>query len=155
MRRKKDRAVESVGRWGQLAHGRDAESHARGTLIYAPGQESQELLLLSGGQVALYLLSPEGRVLTLRVVEAGQLFGQVAVADGGAYDSFAGALTPVRLYRIARADVLQMIDRDSTLGLALLEDLGQHRMIVSRLLEIDRSTITLVNWRGLEELAQG
>ena len=31
-------------------------------------------------QVALYLLSPEGRTLTLRVLEPGQLLGLVAVA---------------------------------------------------------------------------
>jgi CRP-like cAMP-binding protein len=218
MRRKKDHETESVGAWGQLAQARDAESYPRGTLIYAPVQEARELMLLSSGQVALYLLSPEGRALTLRVVEPGQLFGHVAVADGGAYDTFAEALSRVRLYRIDRAEVLRLIDQDAGLALALLENLGQHRLLVSRrldevafksvparlasllldmaksqggpqsshlprrshrqlaeminayretvtkvinqfraarLLEIDRSTITLVNRPRLEELAQG
>jgi CRP-like cAMP-binding protein len=218
MGRKKDHETESTGVWGELAQARDAESYTRGSRIYAPDQEARDLMLLSSGQIALYLLSPEGRTLTLRVVEPGQLFGHVAVAGEGAYDTFAEALSRVRLYRIERAEVLRLIDKDPQLGLALLEDLGRHRLIVSqrldevafksvparlasllldmarsqggpqssrlprrshrqlaeminayretvtkvinqfraaRLLEIDRSTITLVNLRGLEELAQG
>jgi CRP/FNR family transcriptional regulator, cyclic AMP receptor protein len=217
MRRNKDRGAENVGAWGQLVRGRDAESFARGATIYTPDQPADDLLLLSSGQVGLYLLSPEGRALTLSVREPGQLFGQVTLADDGPYDTFAEALRAVRIYRIARADVYQMIEQQPELGLALLEDLGQHRLVVSRrldevafksvparlagllldmaqtqgdqpsrvprrshrqlaeminayretvtkvinqfraarLLEIDRSTITLVNLRGLEELAQG
>lgn len=218
MRRKQDRAVGSVGAWGQIAQGREIERYPRGATIYTPDQQAGDLLLLSSGQVALYLLSPEERTLTLRVVEPGQLFGQVAIGDGGMYDTYAVALAPVQLYRVARADVLALLDHSPALALALIEDLGQHRLMVSRrldevafksvparlasllldmarsqggpqpsrlprrshrqlaeminayretvtkvinqfraarLLEIDRSTITLVNWRGLEELAQG
>jgi hypothetical protein len=96
MRRKKQQPVESVGIWGQLAQGRDVETAARGTVIYAPEQPARELLLLRSGQVALYLLSPESRPLTLRVLEPGQIFGHVVIGDGGSYDTFAEALTPVR-----------------------------------------------------------
>jgi CRP-like cAMP-binding protein len=218
MRRNKDRAAESVGAWGELAQGRDAESHPRGSVIYTPDQPAQHLILLSSGQVALHLLSDEGRALTLRVMQPGQLFGHVALAEAGPYDTFAEALTAVTLYRIQHDALPPMIERQPALGLALLEDMGRHRLEVShrldevafksvparlatllldmaqsqgsaqpsrvprrshrqlaeminayretvtkvinqfraaRLLEIDRSTITLVNMRGLEELAQG
>jgi CRP/FNR family transcriptional regulator, cyclic AMP receptor protein len=218
MRRKKHQTIDNVGVWGQLAQGRDVESAARGTIIYAPDQPAQALLLLQSGQVALYLLSPEGRTLTLRVLEPGQLFGHVAIGDGGAYDTFAEALTPVRFARVGRDQAHGMIERDGPLALLVLEDLGRHRLAISRrleevafksvparlasvlldlaqpgggtqtaqlprrshrqlaeminayretvtkvikqfraarLLEIDRSTITLLNRPRLEELAQG
>jgi len=218
MRRKSYQDVDKVGAWGRLVEGRDVESAARSTVLYTPEQPAQELLLLRVGQVALYLLSPEDRILTLRVVDPGQIFGHVAVADGGAYDTFAEAITPARFSRIPRDAVLGMIEDDAALALALLEDLGEHRLAVSRrldevafksvparlasvlldlarpegnaqnnrlprrshrqlaeminayretvtkvikqfraarLLEIDRSTITLLNRPGLEELAQG
>lgn len=218
MRRKQERIAGSVGRWGHLAQGRSVERYARGTTIYTPDQAAQDVLLLNSGQIALYLLSPERRTLTLRVIEPGQLFGHVAIAEESTYNTFAETLTPVQVYRIARNDVRALADRDPTLMLALIEDLGQHRLTISRrldevtfksvparlasllldmarsqggpqpsrlprrshrqlaeminayretvtkvinqfraarLLEIDRSTITLVNWRGLEELAQG
>ena len=69
MRRKKDCVVESVGAWEQIVQGREAESFSRGSLIYRPDQPARDLLLLIGGQVGLYLLSSEGRALTLRVME--------------------------------------------------------------------------------------
>jgi CRP/FNR family transcriptional regulator, cyclic AMP receptor protein len=218
MRRKKQQSVESVGIWGQLAQDRDVEAAPRGAVIYAADQPARELLLLRSGQVALYLLSPESRPLTLRVLESGQIFGHVAVGDGGSYDTFAEALTAVRFSRIPRDEALQLIERDTALALPLLEDMGRHRLAISRrldevafksvparlasllldmaqpeggsptarlprrshrqlaeminayretvtkvikqfraarLLEIDRSTITLLNRPGLEELAQG
>ena len=218
MGRKQDQGAESLGPWEQLVQRHGAETSPRGTVIYTPDHQAQDVILLSSGQVALYLLSPEERALTLRVVEPGQLFGHIAMAGDGAYDTYAEALTRVRFYRVPHADVVSQIERDSALGMALLEELGQHRLIVSRrldevafksvparlasllldmakshdgpqsarlprrshrqlaeminayretvtkvinqfraarLLEIDRSTITLVNLRRLEELAQG
>jgi CRP-like cAMP-binding protein len=219
MRRNKGRVTEQVGVWAQLAQGRDAADYSRGSLIYTPKEPAEELMLLSSGQIGLHLISSEGRSLTLRVIEPGQLFGQIALAEDGCYDTFAEALTPVTVYRVQRDELLQIIERDPALGLALLEDLGRHRQAVShlfdevafksvparlatllldmaqnqhggaepsrvprrshrqlaeminayretvtkvinqfraaRLLEIDRSFITLVNPRGLEELAQG
>jgi CRP-like cAMP-binding protein len=214
----KGRAAENVGAWGQLTQGHDAVSYPRGRLIYRPDQPAQELMLLSSGQVDLHLTSDEGRALTLRVIEPGQLFGQIALADAEVYDTFAEALAPITVYRIRRDTLLSLIEREPALGLALLEDFGRHRQAVShlfdevafksvparlatllldmaqsqgaaepsrvprrshrqlgeminayretvtkvinqfraaRLLEIDRSFITLVNPRGLEELAQG
>jgi CRP-like cAMP-binding protein len=218
MRRDNGRATQEIGAWEMLAHGRNTDDYARGQIIYAPDQPATDLLLLLSGQVGLHLMSDEGRALTLRVVEPGQLFGQVALADAGVYDTFAEALAPIAVFRVPRADALALIERDPALGLELLEDLGRHHQAVShlfdevafksvparlatllldmaqsggdaqpsrlprrshrqlaerinayretvtkvinqfraaRLLEIDRSFITLINPRGLEDLAQG
>ncbi len=218
MLRNDGRATEEVVVWGRLAEGRDAVGYPRGHFIYSPDRPAEELHLLTAGQVALHLMSDERRALTLRVIEPGQLFGQIALAGDGAYDTFAEALTPVSTYAIPRDEALAQIERDPALGLALLEDLGRHRQAIShlfdevafksvparlatllldmaqsqgsaqpsrlprrshrqfaerinayretvtkvinqfraaRLLEIDRSFITLLNPRGLEELAQG
>ncbi len=218
MRQQNGRATEEDGVWGQLAAGRSAVSYPRGALVYTPDQPATDLLLLNSGQIGLHLISDEGRALTLRVVEPGQLLGQIALATAGNYDTFAEALTPTTLYRIPRDEALAMIERNPALGLELLEAIGAHHLTVShlfdevafksvparlatlllgmaqsdgnaqlsrlprrshrqlaerinayretvtkvinqfraaRLLEIDRSFITLINPRGLEELAQG
>lgn len=218
MRRKKDRAAGNVGKWGRLTEGYSADRYPRKSLIYTPDQPARELLLLSSGQVRLYLRSAEGRTLTLRVLEPGQLFGLVALNGDDTYDTYAQALSPAQIYQLDRAAVRQVIEHDPALGAALLNDLTQHYASVShrleevafksvparlasllldmartqgdahssrlprrshrqlaemintyretvtkvinqfraaRLLEIDRSTITLVNLPMLEELAQG
>ena len=99
MRRSQARVIEDVGVWGQIAQGRDPVSYARGNMIFTPDQPAETVLLLSSGQVGLHLSSDEGRALTLRVIEPGLLFGQIALADSGTYDTFAEALTPVTVYR--------------------------------------------------------
>jgi CRP-like cAMP-binding protein len=219
MGRQKERGQDVFGAWAQIAVDQIIEHLPRGSMIYTPDQPASELLLLCQGQVSLYLTDSGKRSLVLRVIEPGRLFGHVALAgEGGDYDTFAAALTPVRFCRIPRAKLTKMITRDADMAMALLEDLGQHRLLVSnqldevafksvparlaalllamagnggdpfaldvprrshrqlaeminayretvtkvlnqfraeRLLEINRSTITLVNRSGLEELAQG
>jgi CRP-like cAMP-binding protein len=207
----------SAGVWGGLFAGRRAESYTRDSTIYTPEDAADRLFLVESGQVSLHLRSPEGRPLTLRVVEPGAIFGHVAVGDGGQYDSFAEALVASRLLQVPAHDVPGVLVRDPALGVALLADVAQHRAIVSeriddvsfksvparlaslllemaqrqggphadyiprhshrqlaeminayretvtkvinqfrdaRLLEIERTTITLLNLRRLEELAQ-
>jgi CRP-like cAMP-binding protein len=129
------RAAEQLGAWEQLTEGRSASAHARGRLIYTPAQPAGELLLLASGQVGLHLLSDEGRALMVRLIEPGELFGQIALAEAGTYDTFAQALTPISAYHIPRAEALALIEHDPALGLALLEDIGRHRQVVSRLFD--------------------
>jgi CRP/FNR family cyclic AMP-dependent transcriptional regulator len=191
----------------------DSEHFSRGTQIYAPGQPARDLLVLNSGKVGLFLRSEEGRSLTLRMVEPGQIFGHVALADE-AYDAYAEALSEVRVQRVDGDAARAAIAGHPSLGLALLEELGRYRQVVSerldevafksvparlasllldlsqrhgggsvprhshrqlaeqinayretvtkvinqfraaRLLEIENTTITLLNMRRLEELAQ-
>lgn len=121
--------------WARLVEGRATEQLARGSTIYTPEQPARELFLLIEGQVSLYLFEPDRRPLTLRVVQPGHLFGQVAAVGEEPYDSVAEAITPVRMYRIDGKSVAAKMATDGELALALLEDLGTHRLAVSRCLD--------------------
>lgn len=209
--------TDVFGPWRRLFQDAIVERLPKGTGIYTPAQSADDLLLLADGSVGLHIVAPEGRTLMLRVVEPGQIFGHVAMADPGTYDTYAEAETPVRLYRVSRDDLSRSIATEPEVALELLDDLSQHRLGVSRLLdevafksvparlatllldmarnhgvqsaqlprrshrqlaemvnayretvtkvinqfraahllEIDGSTIRLLNQRGLEELAQG
>ncbi len=211
-----DRSAETPGRWGELIAGHDAESIERKTLIYTPGSAADALFVLVSGQVDLYLRSDEGRMLTLQSVLPGHVFGTVALANDGGYDTYAQATGQSRLYRILSAQAAAIAEANPALGMSLMQELTQYRAVVShridevafksvparlaslllelasgqgsamsvprhshrqlaeminayretvtkvfnqfrdaRLLEVDRSTITLVNLRRLQELAQG
>lgn len=130
-----NRAAEHGSAWQQLADHRAVEGFTRGTLIYAPDQPANDLFLVASGRVGLYLRSSEGRSLTLHVVEAGQLFGLVSVADGGSYDSYAEATSAVQVYRIPAAEMTALVESEPALGLKLVEDLGRHRATVSQRLD--------------------
>lgn len=203
--------------WSPLVVGRTGERAERGTLIYTPGHAADALFVLQSGTVSLHLRSEEGRTMTLRLIEAGQVFGHVGAGDETYYDTFAEATSPVQYVRISRHELADLLARTPELGIALVEDMALHRAVISRrldevafksvparlasllldlarrhggphaasvprhshrqlaeminayretvtkvinqfrdarLLEIDRSSITLVNVRRLEELAQ-
>lgn len=203
--------------WSPLIAGRTSERAERGTLIYTPDHAADALFVLQAGTVSLHLRSGEGRTMTLRLIEAGQVFGHVGAGDETCYDTFAEATSPVQYVRIARHELADLLARTPELGIALVEDMALHRAVISRrldevafksvparlasllldlarrhggphaasvprhshrqlaeminayretvtkvinqfrdarLLEIDRSSITLVNVRRLEELAQ-
>jgi CRP-like cAMP-binding protein len=78
------------------------------------------------------MLSASGRVLTLWVVEAGQVFGHSVLAGSRTYDTFAEAIKSARVIAVPRESVLQALASQPALGLALIEELGQHRLTVSR-----------------------
>ncbi len=189
-----------------------------GALCYTPDDLASEMLLVVQGRVSLSLREPEGRALHLRAIEASQVFGHSAVTGDDCYDTFATAAVPTTVIRMPAAAVRAAALRDAGLALALLQDIGQHRITVglkleevafksvparlasllldmaqthggtvaqvlprlshrqlaeminayretvtkvinqfrdARLLEIDASTIRLVNMHRLEELAQG
>lgn len=118
--------------WAALEPQGVAQLLRRHSTIYTPGQPAHALFLLQSGQVSLQLLSAEGRVLTIKVVEPGQLFGH-SVLDGGArYDTYAEALKPVRLVAVPRPAVFAALNANPLLGPAMIEVLGQHRLNVSR-----------------------
>ncbi len=127
--------AEVLGTWGQLAQGRSPERFERGTPIYTPDQAAQDVLLLSNGQVGLFLSGPEDRTLMLREVEPGQLFGHMALTGDETYDTHAEALAPSLLYRIPHTEAVELMNQDPDLALALLDDVGQHRAAVSRRLD--------------------
>jgi CRP-like cAMP-binding protein len=111
------------------------QSFRRHSYVYTAGQPAHALFLLQAGQVSLQMHSSEGRILTIKVVEPGQMFGFSAIELGGQYDTFAQALQPARLVSVPRAAVLEAIATSPGFGVALIEQLGQHRLTVSRRLD--------------------
>lgn len=103
--------------------------------IYATDQPAQTLFLLHSGQVSLQLLSPQGRALTLQVVEPGQLFGHMALVAAANYDSAAEATRTSEVTALTQGDMRRLMLAQPALALDLLKELGQYRQSVSQRLE--------------------
>jgi CRP-like cAMP-binding protein len=118
--------------WAALESLGVAQSFRRHSYIHTPTQPTYALYLLVAGQVSLQMLSSGGRVLTLRVIEPGQIFGHSVLEGAATYDTYAEALSPVRVVTVQRAALFDLIQREPAMGVALIELLGQHRLTVSR-----------------------
>ncbi|MFP4438754.1 MAG: Crp/Fnr family transcriptional regulator [Chloroflexaceae bacterium] len=132
MASRQSRLAQQQALWKWLEPYGSVQSFRRHNFIYTPSQTAQSFYLLQSGQVSLQMLSASGRVLTLWVVEAGQVFGHSVLAGSRTYDTFAEAIKPARVVTVPRESVLQALASQPALSLALIEELGQHRLMVSR-----------------------
>ena len=93
------------------------------------------LFVIREGQVALNLLSPEGRTLTVRVVKAGDIFGHAALLSDGTFDTVAQALEPTTVAAVRHDMLDELMSQRPALALGLMEDLGRHSQRLSQRLE--------------------
>jgi CRP-like cAMP-binding protein len=107
----------------------------RHTVMYTPDQSAQTLFLLRAGQVTLQLISGEGRALTIQVIEAGQLFGHLALVAQARYDTSAEASKPGELIAVGRGQLRRLLIERPPLALALLDELGSYQHTISRRLD--------------------
>lgn len=122
-------------RWDELERRGIVRRFIKGGTIYVPEEAASELYVIKDGRVALNLLSPEGRTLTVRVVKTGEIFGHAALLSDGTYDTFAQALRPTMVAAVRRDDLEELMAQRPALALALIDDLGRHSKALSRRLE--------------------
>ncbi len=119
-------------RWDDLERRGMTRRYVKGGIIYAPDEPATELYLIKEGRVALNLLSPEGRTLTVRVVRAGEIFGHATLLSDGAFDTYAEALRPTTVATIRRDTLEELMIARPALALGLMDDLGRHSQALSR-----------------------
>lgn len=76
-----------------------------GQIFFAPEEAGDRLYLLRRGRVRIYKLSPEGRALTLLILEPSSLFGEMALAEDWVHDTFAESMTECSIGTIRRDDL--------------------------------------------------
>jgi CRP/FNR family cyclic AMP-dependent transcriptional regulator len=93
--------------------------YAKGSAIYSGNCES--LYLVGSGRVKVSCVAADGCEATVRIVPADGFFGECALIDADGTER-AVALDRVRVMAWSRAEIENQIEKDSRLGLALLEE---------------------------------
>jgi CRP/FNR family transcriptional regulator, cyclic AMP receptor protein len=75
----------------------------KGEVLFARGEAGTHLYLVVDGRVRLAIATGDGRELSLRHAVSGDLFGEIAVLDGGPRSAEATALTRVIAYSLERS----------------------------------------------------
>lgn len=115
-----------------LGHRAPMQTVEAGTVFYSPEDASEVLFILKVGRVRMYRLSADGKVLTTAMIDAGTIFGEMAILGQGMHDSYAEALTPCVLCLMSRDDVKRLLLGDQRIALRITETMGR------RLLEAER-----------------
>ena len=108
-----------------LATAASCHRYEAGTLLFTEGDPVAGLFFIEEGTVKICRYSKEGREQTLSLFNRGDTFNDVAALDGGPNPATAIAFTDVIMWRIARPDLQQIVQRYPALAWALIESIAR------------------------------
>ena len=103
----------------------------KGTIFYGAEDGPEVLFLLKSGKVELYRESPDGKKLTLAIVEQGSFFGEMSLVGQRLLGTCALALEDSVICALSRHDVEALILEHPSAAFRIIEVLG-HRLQQSR-----------------------
>lgn len=99
--------------------------HPRGKVLFAEGEPARGVFILRTGRAGISIASSEGRVVILRLAQAGDVLGLNSVLRESAYDTTVKTLEPCRTDFIARAELIELMDRSQPVAHAVLQILSR------------------------------
>jgi CRP/FNR family transcriptional regulator, cyclic AMP receptor protein len=92
----------------------------RGTVIFSKGDEGSSMMAVLAGRVRISAVSMDGKEVTLNVIGAGEIFGEIALLDGKPRSADATAQEDTVLMVVERKQFLPFLLKNETLVERLL-----------------------------------
>ncbi len=92
--------------------------------VFLEGEPCQGLYIVREGSVRIFKLSPEGREQVLAITRAGGSFNEVAVFDRGPNPANVSAAEETVLWIVPQAAILDLIEHNPAVALAVIRNLG-------------------------------
>jgi CRP-like cAMP-binding protein len=92
-----------------------------GQVIFGRGDPGREIYLVTSGRVRLSVLTSEGRELSFAHAEPGQVFGEIAVLDGGARTADATAVGKVSALTLSKGSLMRLIETRAVVREAVIK----------------------------------
>ncbi|HEV7246332.1 MAG TPA: Crp/Fnr family transcriptional regulator [Shinella sp.] len=105
---------------GEIAAIASLRKWTAGTVIFQRGDEGTYLIALVSGRIKLSLITPQGKELSLRQLEAGSVLGEMAILDGQPRSADATAVVATEGYVISKRDFLEVLARNPTAAQAII-----------------------------------
>lgn len=100
------------------------ESFRKKEGIFAEGDPSEWLYIVAIGKVKITKLSQEGKEIILEIISPLDFFGGIAVLRGFPYPANAVAMEDTEVFKIARKNLLKIMDRFPTLMYYMATNIG-------------------------------
>ena len=99
-------------------------AYEKDEVVFLEGEPCQGLYIVREGSVKIHKLSPEGREQILSYVKPFDSFNEVAVFDGGPNPANVSAAEPTTLWIVPRAAIVDLIQKNPQVALAVIQNLG-------------------------------
>jgi len=107
-----------------LAYSR-VERYPATTEIYAKGSPGNSMMLVLRGTAKMSSVSAEGKEIVLNIMNPGDLFGEIALLDGGERSADAIAMTDCEILVLNRRDFMPILEHRADICMMLLRILCQ------------------------------
>jgi CRP-like cAMP-binding protein len=95
----------------------------RGQTVFQKGDEGSYMVAVLSGRIRISATSPEGREVTLNMIDAGEVFGELALLDGKPRSADATALEDSNLMVVERRHFLPYLISSNELALRVIDGL--------------------------------
>ena len=117
-----------------LLHAR-FEHYPAGHLVFARGSPGRSMMAVLSGAIRISTTSPNGREIVLAVLNAGEIFGEMALLDGGERTADAIAMNDCDLLVIDQRDFIPFLESRTDLCIRFLRLLSQRLRRTDELFE--------------------
>jgi CRP-like cAMP-binding protein len=107
----------------------------KGATIFAKGDRGSSLFAILEGQVKVISFSAQGKYAVLNVLSPGDIFGEIALLDGGERTADVVAISDCKLIVIERRDFLPLVHSSPDISQKLIEVLCARLRNTSRQVE--------------------
>lgn len=105
--------------------GRLNSLHDSGRVLFAEGQPARGVFILRTGRATISISSSEGRVVMLRIAEAGDVLGLNSVLRNSPHDTTVKTVEPCRTDFISRAELMELMQHSQAGAQAMLAILAR------------------------------
>jgi CRP-like cAMP-binding protein len=96
-------------------------NYKAGEPIFLKGDPGTAMMAVLSGRVRICTYSTEGREVVLNVISPGEVFGEIAMIDGGERTADAFAMDETELLVLGRRDLMPVLARNPDVCIKLLE----------------------------------
>jgi CRP-like cAMP-binding protein len=107
--------IERLVHLGVTRHLEDNEN------LFLKGDPGDALYGVLAGRIRISASAPSGKEVILSIMEAGDIFGEIALLDGMARTADAWGIGQAQLFKINRREFLDFLDRQPSLYVHLLQ----------------------------------
>jgi CRP-like cAMP-binding protein len=115
----------------------------QGEMLYIPEDSSERLFMLQKGKIRIFRTTPDGRELTLAIVESGTVFGEMSLTGQQLQGAYTQAMEPSEVSTMLRADLERLVLEKPEVGLKIMHLLSERlRRYETRLEDITLKVVT-------------
>jgi CRP/FNR family cyclic AMP-dependent transcriptional regulator len=107
-----------------------------GGMVTSPDDESERLYIVKRGRIRLYRLTPDGKQLTLDILDKGRIVGRMSWLGQQLTDAYAEAIEDALICSFTPDELRRLIDRFPSIGVNIIRYLSDRLAVSEREREV-------------------